>query len=89
MSLVPSVRLSSLVLGLLLVAPLIPILQAAFAQESQHYVNRSTQIWGDFYRYMYAAFVFGALVQAAIIFISIRFNEKNVAKRQMKREMVR
>ncbi len=69
-------RLLSLVLTPLLLAGLIPILDSAFAQESPKYLNRQAEVWGEFYRYMLAAFIFGAAFQSLIIYIVVRFRDK-------------
>ncbi len=71
-----SIRLLSLALTPLLLAGLIPILDSAFAQESPKYLNRSAEVWGEFYRYMLAAFIFGAAFQSLIIYIVVRFRDK-------------
>jgi len=83
-----SVRLLSFVLGPLLFASLIPIIDSAFAQEEGQYLNRRVEIWSLFYRLMTAAFIVGAIVQGVMVFVIVRFNEKNVAKRE-KREVAR
>ena len=79
-----SIRLLSLVLAPLLLASLIPILDSAFAQEEGQYINRRVEIWDLFYRLMTAAFIVGAIVQGVMVFVIVRFDEKNVAKREGK-----
>lgn len=52
----------------------------AFGQTTSHpqnYLNRRVEIWALFYRGMVAAFVVGALVQGAIVYIAWRFRESN------------
>ncbi|HEY7572162.1 MAG TPA: heme transporter CcmC [Nitrososphaeraceae archaeon] len=67
----------------LIVFPLVGLLISltighAFAQEpSTAYLNRRVEIWALFYRGMVAAFVVGALVQGAIVYVAWRFRESN------------
>ena len=73
-----SIRLLSLVLAPLFLASLIPILDSAFAQESDQVLNRRVEIWALFYRLMTAAFIVGAIVQGVMLFVVVRFREKKV-----------
>jgi len=84
-ALVTSARLLSLVLAPLLVASLIPILDSAFAQEADQFVNRRIEIWALFYRLMTAAFIVGAVVQGVMLFIAVRFREGKVKQREVAR----
>lgn len=43
----------------------------------QNYLIRRVEIWALFYRGMVAAFIVGALVQGAIVYIAWRFRESN------------
>lgn len=43
----------------------------------QHYIIRRVEIWNQFYRGMVAAFIVGALVQGAIVYVAWRFRESN------------
>ncbi|MFQ5970528.1 MAG: hypothetical protein ACE5J2_08560 [Nitrososphaerales archaeon] len=79
-----SIRLLSLILTPLFFSSLIPILDSAFAQESE-FINRRVEIWGLFYRLMSAAFVVGAIVQGTMLFIAIRFREKKVKQKEVER----
>jgi heme/copper-type cytochrome/quinol oxidase subunit 2 len=47
------------------------------AQGPQNYLIRRVEIWALFYRGMVAAFIVGALVQGAIVYIAWRFRESN------------
>ena len=76
--LVVSIRLLSLILAPLFLASLIPILDSAFAQESDQVLNRRVEIWALFYRLMTAAFIVGAVVQGVMLFVIVRFREKKV-----------
>ena len=72
----------------------------AFAQESaqqqgqestegsppEELVIRRVEIWGLFYRLMVVAFVVGAVVQGAIVYVCWRFRESN--KKNMPREQL-
>ena len=62
----------------------------AFGQESssqpQQILDRRVEIWALFYRGMVAAFVVGAVVQGAIIYVAWRFRESN--KKNMPREPI-
>ncbi len=52
-----------------------------FAQEAEEYVIRRVEIWALFYRLMVAAFVVGAVVQGAIVYICWRFRESHKKNR--------
>jgi heme/copper-type cytochrome/quinol oxidase subunit 2 len=70
-----------------LVALLLTItLGHAFAQSPTSYIDRRVEIWALFYRGMVAAFVVGALVQGAIVYVAWRFRESN-KKNQPKTSM--
>jgi heme/copper-type cytochrome/quinol oxidase subunit 2 len=43
----------------------------------QHYLVRRVEIWALFYRGMVAAFVIGALLQGAIVYLAWRYRESN------------
>jgi hypothetical protein len=63
------------------------IVGPAFGQASsqpQQILDRRVEIWALFYRGMVAAFVVGAVVQGAIIYVAWRFRESN--KKNMPRE---
>lgn len=81
-----SIRLLYFTLTPLLMIPLIPILESAFAQEAGEFVNRRVEIWALFYRLMMAAFVVGAVVQGVMLFIAVRFREGKVKKREERRQ---
>ncbi|MFQ5941667.1 MAG: heme transporter CcmC [Nitrososphaerales archaeon] len=81
-----STKFYSLVLVPLLFTGLISILVPAFAQEEGQYLNRRVEIWGLFYKLMVAAFIVGAAVQGAMLFIAIRFREGKVKTEEVKRE---
>lgn len=81
-----SIRLLYFALTPLLMLPLIPILDSAFAEEAGEFTNRRVEIWGLFYRLMTAAFIVGAVVQGVMVFLVVRFNEKNVMKRESKQK---
>ena len=76
------IRLS---LGLLLFSPLVVIVLSSFenvfAQESEQFVIRRVEIWALFYRLMVAAFVVGAVVQGAIVYVCWRFRESHKKNR--------
>ncbi|MFZ0329337.1 MAG: heme transporter CcmC [Nitrososphaeraceae archaeon] len=68
----------------LIVFPLVALLLSitvghAFAQQSpsSFIIDRRVEIWALFYRGMVAAFVVGALVQGAIVYVAWRFRESN------------
>jgi heme/copper-type cytochrome/quinol oxidase subunit 2 len=57
------------------------IVGQAFGQESssqpQQILDRRVEIWALFYRGMVAAFVVGAVVQGAIVYVGWRFRESH------------
>jgi heme/copper-type cytochrome/quinol oxidase subunit 2 len=80
---------SNIWLILLLFSPLVVIVLSSFdnvfAQESEEFVIRRVEIWALFYRLMVAAFVVGAVVQGAIVYVCWRFRESH--KRNRLREI--
>jgi len=76
---------SNLWLILLLFSPLVVIILSSFdnvfAQESEQFVIRRVEIWALFYRLMVAAFVVGAVVQGAIVYVCWRFRESHKKNR--------
>jgi heme/copper-type cytochrome/quinol oxidase subunit 2 len=76
---------SNIWLLLLLFSPVILLVLSSFdnvfAQESQEYVIRRVEIWALFYRLMVAAFVVGAVVQGAIVYVCWRFRESHKRNR--------
>jgi heme/copper-type cytochrome/quinol oxidase subunit 2 len=80
---------SNIWLILLLFSPLVIIVLSSFdnvfAQESEEFVIRRVEIWALFYRLMVAAFVVGAVVQGAIVYVCWRFRESH--KRNRLREI--
>ena len=76
---------SNLWLILLLFSPLVVIVLSSFdnvfAQESEEFVIRRVEIWALFYRLMVAAFVVGAVVQGAIVYVCWRFRESHKKNR--------
>ena len=76
---------SNIWLLLLLFSPVILLVlssfDSVFAQESQEYVIRRVEIWALFYRLMVAAFVVGAVVQGAIVYVCWRFRESHKQNR--------
>jgi len=76
---------SNIWLLLLLFSPVILLVlssfDSVFAQESQEYVIRRMEIWALFYRLMVAAFVVGAVVQGAIVYVCWRFRESHKRNR--------
>ncbi len=76
---------SNIWLLLLLFSPVVLFVLSSFdnvfAQESEEYVVRRVEIWGLFYRLMVAAFVVGAVVQGAIVYVCWRFRESNKKNR--------
>ena len=72
---------SNIWLLILLFSPLVVIvlssIDTVFAQESEEYVIRRVEIWSLFYRLMVAAFVVGAVVQGAIVYVCWRFRESH------------
>ena len=76
---------SNIWLILLLFSPLVVIVLSSFdnvfAQESEEFVIRRVEIWALFYRLMVAAFVVGAVVQGAIVYVCWRFRESHKKNR--------
>jgi heme/copper-type cytochrome/quinol oxidase subunit 2 len=72
---------SNIWLLLLLFSPVVLVILSSFdnvfAQESQQFVERRVEIWALFYRLMVAAFVVGAVVQGAIVYVCWRFRESH------------
>jgi len=76
---------SNIWLLLLLFSPLVMLALSSFdnvfAQEPEEYVIRRVEIWALFYRLMVAAFVVGAVVQGAIVYVCWRFRESHKKNR--------
>jgi heme/copper-type cytochrome/quinol oxidase subunit 2 len=76
---------SNIWLLLLLFSPVILLVLSSFdnvfAQEAEEYVIRRVEIWALFYRLMVAAFVVGAVVQGAIVYVCWRFRESHKRNR--------
>jgi heme/copper-type cytochrome/quinol oxidase subunit 2 len=76
---------SNIWLLLLLFSPVVVVVLSSFdnvfAQQPQEYVIRRVEIWGLFYRLMVAAFVVGAVVQGAIVYVCWRFRESHKQNR--------
>lgn len=76
---------SNIWLLLLLFSPVVLVVLSSFdnvfAQESQQFVERRVEIWALFYRLMVAAFVVGAVVQGAIVYVCWRFRESHKQNR--------
>lgn len=76
---------SNIWLLLLLFSPLVLVVLSSFdnvfAQQPQEYVIRRVEIWALFYRLMVAAFVVGAVVQGAIVYVCWRFRESHKQNR--------
>jgi len=76
---------SNIWLLLLLFSPVVLVVLSSFdnvfAQEPQEYVIRRVEIWALFYRLMVAAFVVGAVVQGAIVYVCWRFRESHKQNR--------
>lgn len=76
---------SNIWLLLLLFSPVVLIVLSSFdnvfAQEPQEFVIRRVEIWALFYRLMVAAFVVGAVVQGAIVYVCWRFRESHKQNR--------
>lgn len=76
---------SNIWLLLLLFSPLVLVVLSSFdnvfAQEPQEFVIRRVEIWALFYRLMVAAFVVGAVVQGAIVYVCWRFRESHKQNR--------
>jgi heme/copper-type cytochrome/quinol oxidase subunit 2 len=76
---------SNIWLLLLLFSPIVLLVLSSFdnvfGQEAEEYVVRRVDIWALFYRLMVAAFVVGAVVQGAIVYVCWRFRESNKKNR--------
>jgi heme/copper-type cytochrome/quinol oxidase subunit 2 len=76
---------SNIWLLLLSLSPLVLLALSSFdnvfGQEAEEYVVRRVEIWALFYRLMVAAFVVGAVVQGAIVYVCWRFRESNKKNR--------
>jgi heme/copper-type cytochrome/quinol oxidase subunit 2 len=76
---------SNIWLLLLLFSPLVLVVLSSFdnvfAQEAQDLIIRRVEIWALFYRLMVAAFVVGAVVQGAIVYVCWRFRESHKQNR--------
>jgi len=76
---------SNIWLLLLLFSPVVVVVLSSFdnvfAQEPQEFVIRRVEIWALFYRLMVAAFVVGAVVQGAIVYVCWRFRESHKQNR--------
>jgi heme/copper-type cytochrome/quinol oxidase subunit 2 len=76
---------SNIWLLLLLFSPVVLVVLSSFdnvfAQEPQEFVMRRVEIWALFYRLMVAAFVVGAVVQGAIVYVCWRFRESHKQNR--------
>lgn len=76
---------SNIWLLLLLFSPVVLVILSSFdnvfAQEPQEFVIRRVEIWALFYRLMVAAFVVGAVVQGAIVYVCWRFRESHKQNR--------
>ncbi|MGB5090624.1 MAG: heme transporter CcmC [Nitrososphaeraceae archaeon] len=76
---------SNIWLILLLFSPVVLVVLSSFdnvfAQEPQEFVIRRVEIWALFYRLMVAAFVVGAVVQGAIVYVCWRFRESHKQNR--------
>lgn len=76
---------SNIWLLLLLFSPVVLVVLSSFdnvfAQEPQEFVIRRVEIWALFYRLMVAAFVVGAVVQGAIVYVCWRFRESHKQNR--------
>jgi len=83
---------SNIWLLLLLFSPLVLVVLSSFdnvfAQEPQEFVIRRVEIWALFYRLMVAAFVVGAVVQGAIVYVCWRFRESHKQNRMKEIEGV-
>lgn len=71
---------SNIWLLLLLFSPVVLVILSSFdnvfaQEEAQQFVERRVEIWALFYRLMVAAFVVGAVVQGAIVYVCWRFRE--------------
>ena len=76
---------SNISLLVLLLSPVVLLVLSSFdnvfAQQPQEYVIRRVEIWALFYRLMVAAFVVGAVVQGAIVYVCWRFRESHKQNR--------
>lgn len=76
---------SNIWLLLLLFSPVVLLVLSSFdnvfAQEAQDLIIRRVEIWALFYRLMVAAFVVGAVVQGAIVYVCWRFRESHKQNR--------
>lgn len=77
---------SNIWLLLLLFSPVVLIVLSSFdnvfaQEEAQQFVERRVEIWALFYRLMVAAFVVGAVVQGAIVYVCWRFRESHKQNR--------
>jgi heme/copper-type cytochrome/quinol oxidase subunit 2 len=76
---------SNIWLLLLLFSPVVLLVLSSFdnvfAQEAQDLISRRVEIWALFYRLMVAAFVVGAVVQGAIVYVCWRFRESHKQNR--------
>ena len=76
---------SNIWLLLLLFSPVVLVVLSSFenvfAQEAQDLIIRRVEIWALFYRLMVAAFVVGAVVQGAIVYVCWRFRESHKQNR--------
>ena len=83
---------SNIWLLLLLFSPVVVVVLSSFdnvfAQQPQEYVIRRVEIWALFYRLMVAAFVVGAVVQGAIVYVCWRFRESHKQNRMKEIEGV-
>ena len=85
---------SNIWLLLLLFSPVVLIVLSSFdnvfaqEQEPQQFVERRVEIWALFYRLMVAAFVVGAVVQGAIVYVCWRFRESHKKNRMREIEGV-
>jgi heme/copper-type cytochrome/quinol oxidase subunit 2 len=83
---------SNIWLLLLLFSPLVLVVLSSFdnvfAQEAQDLIIRRVEIWALFYRLMVAAFVVGAVVQGAIVYVCWRFRESHKQNRMKEIEGV-
>jgi heme/copper-type cytochrome/quinol oxidase subunit 2 len=76
---------SNIWLLFLLFSPVVLVVLSSFdnvfAQEAQDLIIRRVEIWALFYRLMVAAFVVGAVVQGAIVYVCWRFRESHKQNR--------
>ena len=77
---------SNIWLLLLLFSPVVLVVLSSFdnvfaQEEAQQFVERRVEIWALFYRLMVAAFVVGAVVQGAIVYVCWRFRESHKQNR--------